>query len=175
MDTVQYTILAVTVLVILWPVSDTGLSCPVKGKGCLHTWVSFAMQSPRLELWSTCTSMWALSLYLQPLSNPHRLLKYQTALLIMSNATPQDCYRRPFAYSRNIWQCPQIHWTRRASSIPLVKQTCRRRFLCRLVPSCRVIAPVFSKLADEHAMESQIAFVKVNIDHCKDAAKLYQT
>ncbi|CAG8391466.1 unnamed protein product [Penicillium salamii] len=41
-------------------------------------------------------------------------------------------------------------------------------------PPCRAIAPVFSKLADEHALKGQLAFLKVNIDHCKDAAKLYK-
>ncbi|KAJ5701059.1 thioredoxin I [Penicillium malachiteum] len=40
-------------------------------------------------------------------------------------------------------------------------------------PPCRVISPVFSKLADEYTLKGQLAFVKVNIDHCKDAAKLY--
>ncbi|CAG7948706.1 unnamed protein product [Penicillium salamii] len=40
-------------------------------------------------------------------------------------------------------------------------------------PPCRAIAPVFSKLADEHALKGQLAFVKVNVDHCKDVAKLY--
>ncbi|KAJ5618522.1 thioredoxin I [Penicillium herquei] len=41
-------------------------------------------------------------------------------------------------------------------------------------PPCRIISPVFSKLADEHALKGKLAFAKINIDHCKDAAKLYR-
>jgi thioredoxin 1 len=40
-------------------------------------------------------------------------------------------------------------------------------------PPCRAIAPVFSKLADEHAVHGKLAFVKVNVDHVKDVAKKY--
>ncbi|KAI1295283.1 thioredoxin-like protein [Xylaria venustula] len=37
-------------------------------------------------------------------------------------------------------------------------------------PPCRAIAPIFSKLADEHAVVSKLAFAKVNVDHVKDVA-----
>ncbi|EFY96370.1 thioredoxin family protein [Metarhizium robertsii] len=38
-------------------------------------------------------------------------------------------------------------------------------------PPCRAIAPQFSKLADEYSSKGQLAFAKVNVDHCKGAAK----
>jgi thioredoxin 1 len=40
-------------------------------------------------------------------------------------------------------------------------------------PPCRAIAPIFSKLADEHAVPGQLGFAKVNVDHVKDVAKKY--
>ncbi|KAL6706118.1 hypothetical protein ACN47E_006034 [Coniothyrium glycines] len=40
-------------------------------------------------------------------------------------------------------------------------------------PPCRTIAPIFSKLADEHATPSKLAFAKVNVDHVKDVAQRY--
>ncbi|RDW63656.1 hypothetical protein BP6252_11201 [Coleophoma cylindrospora] len=40
-------------------------------------------------------------------------------------------------------------------------------------PPCRAIAPVFSKLADSHAVSGQLAFAKVNVDHVKDVAGRY--
>lgn len=40
-------------------------------------------------------------------------------------------------------------------------------------PPCRAIAPIFSKLADEHAVAGQLGFAKVNVDHVKDVAKKY--
>ncbi|KAF3036552.1 hypothetical protein E8E12_004574 [Didymella heteroderae] len=40
-------------------------------------------------------------------------------------------------------------------------------------PPCRAIAPIFSKLADDHAVSGQLAFAKVNVDHVKDVAKKY--
>ncbi|KAF2012791.1 thioredoxin-domain-containing protein [Aaosphaeria arxii CBS 175.79] len=40
-------------------------------------------------------------------------------------------------------------------------------------PPCRAIAPIFSKLADEHATKGKLAFAKVNVDHVKDVAKRY--
>lgn len=40
-------------------------------------------------------------------------------------------------------------------------------------PPCRVIAPVFSKLADEHALKGKLAFAKVNVDHVNDVAARY--
>jgi thioredoxin 1 len=38
-------------------------------------------------------------------------------------------------------------------------------------PPCRAIAPVFSRLADEHSAKGRLAFAKVNVDHVQDAAK----
>ncbi|KAF1925778.1 thioredoxin-like protein [Didymella exigua CBS 183.55] len=40
-------------------------------------------------------------------------------------------------------------------------------------PPCRTIAPIFSKLADDHAVSGQLGFAKVNVDHVKDVAKKY--
>ena len=40
-------------------------------------------------------------------------------------------------------------------------------------PPCRAIAPVFSKLADEHAVQGQLGLANVNVDHVKDVAKKY--
>jgi len=40
-------------------------------------------------------------------------------------------------------------------------------------PPCRAIAPIFSKLADEHASKGLLAFAKVNVDHVKDIASRY--
>ncbi|KAI0110871.1 thioredoxin-like protein [Nemania sp. FL0031] len=40
-------------------------------------------------------------------------------------------------------------------------------------PPCRAIAPIFSKLADDHASDGQLAFAKVNVDHVKDIAAQY--
>ncbi|KAF2625808.1 thioredoxin-like protein [Macroventuria anomochaeta] len=40
-------------------------------------------------------------------------------------------------------------------------------------PPCRAIAPIFSKLADDHAVSGQLGFAKVNVDHVKDVAKQY--
>ncbi|KAI1419507.1 thioredoxin-like protein [Xylaria sp. FL1777] len=40
-------------------------------------------------------------------------------------------------------------------------------------PPCRAIAPIFSKLADEHAVKGRLAFAKVNVDHVKDVATLF--
>ncbi|KAI3339429.1 thioredoxin-like protein [Ustulina deusta] len=37
-------------------------------------------------------------------------------------------------------------------------------------PPCRAIAPVFSQLADAHAVAGRLAFAKVNVDHVKDVA-----
>jgi len=38
-------------------------------------------------------------------------------------------------------------------------------------PPCRAIAPVFSRLADEHSTKGRLAFAKVNVDHVQDVAK----
>ena len=40
-------------------------------------------------------------------------------------------------------------------------------------PPCRAIAPVFSQLADAHALEGKLAFAKVNVDHVQDVAGRY--
>ncbi|KXJ86974.1 thioredoxin-like protein [Microdochium bolleyi] len=40
-------------------------------------------------------------------------------------------------------------------------------------PPCRAIAPVFSKLADEHTLKGKLAFAKVNVDHVNDVAGRY--
>ncbi|KAI0912577.1 thioredoxin-like protein [Ustulina deusta] len=37
-------------------------------------------------------------------------------------------------------------------------------------PPCRAMAPVFSQLADAHAVAGRLAFAKVNVDHVKDVA-----
>ncbi|KAI0456704.1 thioredoxin-like protein [Xylaria acuta] len=38
-------------------------------------------------------------------------------------------------------------------------------------PPCRAIAPIFSKLADDHSSDGQLAFAKVNVDHVNNVAK----
>ncbi|KAI8949208.1 thioredoxin-like protein [Xylaria longipes] len=40
-------------------------------------------------------------------------------------------------------------------------------------PPCRAIAPIFSKLADDHSSNGQLAFAKVNVDHVNNIAKQY--
>ncbi|KAG8169596.1 hypothetical protein KVR01_000341 [Diaporthe batatas] len=40
-------------------------------------------------------------------------------------------------------------------------------------PPCRSIAPVFSGLADKHALKGHLAFAKVNVDHVNDVAGRY--
>ncbi|KAF3770963.1 thioredoxin-domain-containing protein [Cryphonectria parasitica EP155] len=40
-------------------------------------------------------------------------------------------------------------------------------------PPCRAIAPVFSKLADDHAAQGQLAFAKVNVDHVNAVSARY--
>lgn len=40
-------------------------------------------------------------------------------------------------------------------------------------PPCRAIAPVFSKLADDHALKGHLAFAKVNVDHVNAVAGRY--
>lgn len=40
-------------------------------------------------------------------------------------------------------------------------------------PPCRAIAPVFSRLADQHAIKAHLAFAKVNVDHVNDIAARY--
>lgn len=40
-------------------------------------------------------------------------------------------------------------------------------------PPCRVIAPIFSELADNHSLNGHLAFAKVNVDHVNDVAGRY--
>ncbi|KAK6212248.1 hypothetical protein LQW54_005379 [Pestalotiopsis sp. IQ-011] len=40
-------------------------------------------------------------------------------------------------------------------------------------PPCRAVAPHFSLLADEHALEGRLAFAKVNVDHVQKVAGRY--
>ncbi|XDG08784.1 hypothetical protein ABKA04_008399 [Annulohypoxylon sp. FPYF3050] len=40
-------------------------------------------------------------------------------------------------------------------------------------PPCRAIAPIFSKLADDHASKGRLAFAKVNVDHVSNVAGRY--
>ncbi|WAO96234.1 Thioredoxin domain-containing protein [Fusarium falciforme] len=40
-------------------------------------------------------------------------------------------------------------------------------------PPCRAIAPIFSKLADDHASSGKLAFAKVNVDHVGNVAGKY--
>ncbi|POS76711.1 thioredoxin [Diaporthe helianthi] len=40
-------------------------------------------------------------------------------------------------------------------------------------PPCRSIAPIFSKLADKHALKGHLDFAKVNVDHVNDIAGRY--
>ncbi|KAI1102456.1 thioredoxin-like protein [Jackrogersella minutella] len=40
-------------------------------------------------------------------------------------------------------------------------------------PPCRAIAPIFSKLADSHAVKGHLAFAKVNVDHVNNVAARY--
>lgn len=40
-------------------------------------------------------------------------------------------------------------------------------------PPCRVIAPVFSSLADAHSAPGKLAFAKVNVDHVTDVSATY--
>ncbi|KAI1501585.1 thioredoxin-like protein [Biscogniauxia marginata] len=37
-------------------------------------------------------------------------------------------------------------------------------------PPCRAIAPIFSKLADQHSLKGHLAFAKVNVDHVNNVA-----
>ncbi|KAI0814500.1 thioredoxin-like protein [Xylaria sp. FL0064] len=40
-------------------------------------------------------------------------------------------------------------------------------------PPCKAIAPVYEKLAAQHAIDDVLAFAKVNVDHVQDAARTY--
>ncbi|KAI1424737.1 thioredoxin-like protein [Xylaria sp. FL1777] len=40
-------------------------------------------------------------------------------------------------------------------------------------PPCKAIAPVYEKLASQHAVDGVLAFAKVNVDHVQDAARTH--
>ncbi|KAI1362110.1 thioredoxin-like protein [Xylaria arbuscula] len=40
-------------------------------------------------------------------------------------------------------------------------------------PPCKAIAPVYEKLAAQHAVDGVLAFAKVNVDHVQDAARIH--
>lgn len=40
-------------------------------------------------------------------------------------------------------------------------------------PPCKAIAPVYEKLAAQHAIDGVLAFAKVNVDHVQDAARTH--
>ncbi|GAP92647.1 putative thioredoxin 1 [Rosellinia necatrix] len=40
-------------------------------------------------------------------------------------------------------------------------------------PPCKAIAPVYEKLAAQHAVEGVLAFAKVNVDRAQDAARAH--
>ncbi|KAI1346642.1 thioredoxin-like protein [Xylaria sp. FL0043] len=40
-------------------------------------------------------------------------------------------------------------------------------------PPCKAIAPVYEKLAAQHAIDGVLAFAKVNVDHVQDAARIH--
>jgi thioredoxin 1 len=41
-------------------------------------------------------------------------------------------------------------------------------------PPCKQIAPIFARLATQHAVPGQLAFAKVNVDHAQDVARAYR-
>ncbi|KAI1747598.1 thioredoxin-like protein [Xylaria castorea] len=40
-------------------------------------------------------------------------------------------------------------------------------------PPCKAIAPIYEKLAGQHAVDGALAFAKVNVDHVQDAARTH--
>ncbi|KAK5627493.1 hypothetical protein RRF57_003208 [Xylaria bambusicola] len=40
-------------------------------------------------------------------------------------------------------------------------------------PPCKAIAPIYEKLAAQHAIDGTLAFAKINVDHAQDAARTY--
>ncbi|KAI0445247.1 thioredoxin-like protein [Xylaria telfairii] len=40
-------------------------------------------------------------------------------------------------------------------------------------PPCKAIAPVYEKLAGQHAVDGVLAFAKVNVDHVQDVARTH--
>lgn len=47
-------------------------------------------------------------------------------------------------------------------------------FFADWCPPCKQIAPIWTKLAEQHTVPSQLAFAKVNVDHAQDIAKAYR-
>lgn len=47
-------------------------------------------------------------------------------------------------------------------------------FFADWCPPCKAISPVFEQLSGKHAVEGQLAFVKVNVDNVKELAVQYR-
>jgi thioredoxin 1 len=46
-------------------------------------------------------------------------------------------------------------------------------FFADWCPPCKQIAPIWTKLAEQHSVPGQLAFAKVNVDHAQDVARAY--
>lgn len=47
-------------------------------------------------------------------------------------------------------------------------------FFADWCPPCKQIAPIWTKIADQHTVPGQLAFAKVNVDHAQDIARMYR-
>lgn len=47
-------------------------------------------------------------------------------------------------------------------------------FFADWCPPCKQIAPIWTKLAEQHTVSGQLAFAKVNVDHAQDIARTYR-
>ncbi|KAI1840873.1 hypothetical protein JX265_009772 [Neoarthrinium moseri] len=47
-------------------------------------------------------------------------------------------------------------------------------FFADWCPPCKQIAPIWTKLAEQHTVPGQLAFAKVNVDHAQDVARAYR-
>lgn len=47
-------------------------------------------------------------------------------------------------------------------------------FFADWCPPCKQIAPIWTKLAEQHSVPGQLAFAKVNVDQAQDVARAYQ-